>query len=146
MVRNFWRTLEVPLINCEINLILTSSANCFIRDASFENQVPTFTTTYTKLYFSVVTLSTQDNAKLLQQLKSSFKRTINWNKYQPKVTVQEQNRYLDYLIDPSFQVVNGIFVLLFENNTGRASYKRYYLPQVEIRDYNAMIDGRNFFD
>ena len=82
-----------------------------------------------KLYVPVVTLSTQDNAKLLQQLKLVFKRTINWNKCQSKVTVQKQNRFLDYLTDPSFERVNRLFVLSFENNTGRASYTRYYFHE-----------------
>ena len=71
---------------------------------------------------------------------------LYWNKYQSKVTIQEWHLYLDYLIDPSFQEVTRLFVLSFENNNGRASYKRYYLPQAEIKDYNVMIDGRNFFD
>ena len=79
---NFWRTLEMPLINCEINLILTWSMNCFIVDKSLNNQAATFPIRDTKLYVSAVTLSTQDNSKLLQQLKSGFKSTINWNKYQ----------------------------------------------------------------
>ena len=88
---NFWRNLRMPFINCEINLLLTWSASCFIIDDPVNNQVTTFTIIYTKLYVPVVTLSTQDNAKLLQQLKSGFKRTINWNKYQSKVTEQEQS-------------------------------------------------------
>ena len=78
------------------------------------------------LYVPFVTLSTQDNMKLLQHLKSGFKRTINWNNYQSKVTAQEQNRYLDYLIDPSFQGVNRLFVLIFENNRDQASYKSIF--------------------
>ena len=78
---NFWRTLEMPLINCEVNLILTWSADCVIIYTNVANQVPTFTITETNLYVPVVTLSTQDNAKLLPQLKSGFKRTISWNKY-----------------------------------------------------------------
>ena len=82
----------------------------------------------------------------MQQLKSGLKTTFNWNKYQSKVTVQEQNRYLDFLIDPSFQIVNRPFVLSFENNGGRTSYTRYYLPLVEIKGYNVMIYIRNFFD
>ena len=86
---NFWRTLEMSLINCEINLILTCSKNCFIIDAPVKNQLPTSTITDTKLYVPVVNLSTQDNAKLLEQLKSGFKRTINWNKYESKVTVHK---------------------------------------------------------
>ena len=76
---NFWRTLEMPLINCEVELILTWLKNCVISSATGETK---FKITETKLYVPVVTLSTQDNAKLLQQLKSGFKRTINWNKYQ----------------------------------------------------------------
>ena len=81
----------MPLINCEINLILTWSANCFIIDDPVNNQMPTFELTDTKLYVPVVTLSTQVNSKLLQQLKSGFKGTINWNKHHSKVTIQERN-------------------------------------------------------
>ena len=62
---NSWRTLQIPLINCEINLILTWSANCFIIDASIVNQIPTFVITDTKRYVPVVTSSVQDNGKLL---------------------------------------------------------------------------------
>ena len=86
----------------------------------------------TKLYVPVVTLSTQENAKFLQQLKSGFIRTINWNKYQsdPKRYVQDQ--YLNHLVDPSFQGVNRLFVLPFETENGRTSHSEYYLPKVEI--------------
>ena len=117
---NFWKTIEMPLINREITLILTWFANCLIIDAPVDNQVPKFTITDTKLYVSGVTLSI---SKLSQQLKSGLKRTINWNKYQPKVTAQERNQYLDYLFDPSFQGVNRLFVLSFENNACQTSYK-----------------------
>ena len=99
-----------------------------------------------KLYVPVVTLSTQENIKLLKQLEFGFKRTINRNKYLAKTTNQVQNRYLDFLIDPSFQGVNRLFVLSFEYDDGRESHKQYYLLTVEIKDYNVMIDGRNFFD
>ena len=71
----------------------------------------TFAITDTKCYILVVTLSTQDNTKLLQQLKSRLKRSINWNNYQSKVSIGAQNQYLYYLIDASFQVVNRLFVL-----------------------------------
>ena len=81
---NFWRALEMRLINCEVNLILIWSTNCVIVYSNVVNQVPTFEITETNLYVSVVTLSTHDNAKLLPQLKSSFKRTISWNKYLSK--------------------------------------------------------------
>ena len=70
---------------------------------------------FTKIYFLVVTLSTQDNAKLLQQLNSGFIRTIHWNKYQSKVTIQRQNQYLIFLINPSFQRVSRISVLSLED-------------------------------
>ena len=75
-----------------------------------------------------------------------MKRTINWDKYEPKVRVQEQNRYLDLLINPSFQGVNRFFAFSFENNDGKTSYMIYYLPLVEIKGYNVVIDGRNFLN
>ena len=113
---NFQKTLEVQLINCEINLILNWSANCFISADTLTNQLPKFPIANTKLYVPVVTLSTQENAKLLQELKLGFINTINRNKYQPKVTIQRPGQYFDYLIDPSFQGVNRIFVLSVEDN------------------------------
>ena len=103
-----------------------------------------FKITDTKLYVPVVTLSTQDNEKLLQQLKSGFKRTINWNKYQSKVSPEIRNQYLDFLIEPSFQGINRLFVLLFENEENRKVHTGYYLPKVELKDYNVMIDGKTF--
>ena len=90
---SFWRTLEIPLINCDITVILTWSANGFIIDNLVDNQVPKFALTEKKFYVPVVILSTQDNEKLLQQLKSDFKRTIKWDKYQSKVNIQDQNQY-----------------------------------------------------
>ena len=88
---NFWRTLEIPLINCEITLLLTWSASCVIVSTDDANQNATFTITDTKLYVPVVTLSQQDNAKLLEQLQSGFKRVIDWNKYLPKPELLAQN-------------------------------------------------------
>ena len=142
-LNNFWRTLEMPLINCEVNIILTWSKDCVITNSTVAEK---FTITETKLYVPVVSLSTEDNAKLLQLLKSSFKRTINWNKYESSVRRFAQNRYLNYLINPNFQGVNRLFLLSFENENDRTSHSTYYLPKVEIKDYNVMIDGRNFFD
>ena len=143
---NFWRTLEMPLINCEISLQLKRSKKCILVAGTANNQNPSFQINDTKLNVSVVTLSTQENIKLLKQLESGFKRTINWNKYLAKTTNQARNRYLDYLIDPSFQGVNRHFVSSFEDDDGRESQKQYCFPTVEIKDYNGMIDGRNFFD
>ena len=78
----------MPLINCEISLQLKWSKNCILVAGTVANQIPEFKITDTKLYIPVVTLSTQDNIKLLQQLESGFKRTINWNKCLPKTTNQ----------------------------------------------------------
>ena len=139
---NFWRTLEMPLINCAVELIFTWSAGCVMIYADAANQVPTFTITETNLYVPVVTLSAQGNAKLLPQLTSGFKRTIIWNKYLPKPELLARNASLNHLIEPSFQGINRLFLLAFE----RTSNKRYYIPNVEIKDYNVMIDGKNVFD
>ena len=138
---NFWRTLEMPLIDSEINLDLNWPENRIIVATNVAAQSTTFSITDTKLYVPLVTLSTQDNPKLFEQLRSGFERTINWNKYHSKVSTEKQNQYLDFLIDPSFQGVNGLFVLTFENEGQRRSYKRYYLPTVELKNYNVMIDG-----
>ena len=92
---NFRRTLEMSLINCEVNLELTWSRDCVITNSTGTGK---FAITETKLYVPFVNLSTQDNAKLLQQLKSGFKRTINWNKYEPSIKTFAKNRYLNHLI------------------------------------------------
>ena len=136
----------MPLINCELELILDWSVSCVIIYINVANQVPTFTIKETNLYVPVVTLSTNDNSKLLPQLKNGFKRTITWNKYLVKSELLARNVNLNHLIDPSFQGVNRRFVLVFEDDAQRASNKRYYIPNVEIKDYNVMIDGKNFFD
>ena len=143
---NFRRALEMPLINCEINLILTWSANCAIAYSNVPNQGATFAITETKLYIPVVTLLTKDNSKLLQHLKSGFKIITNWNKYLTKPELLAQNPKLNHLVEPSLQGVSRLFVLAFENDAQRTSNKRYYLPNVEIKDYNVMIDGKNFFN
>ena len=137
----------MPLINCEVNLILTWSAKCVIIYTDATNQILTFTITEANLHVPVVTLSTQGNAKLLPQLKSGFKRTISWNKYLAKPELLAQNSNLNHLIESSFQGVNRLFVLSFQHdndNDWRTSNKRYYIPNVEIKDYNVMIDGKNF--
>ena len=109
------------------------------------NQGATFSITDTKLYVLVVTLSTQDNAKLLKQQESGFKRTINWNKYQSKRSIERPNPYLDYLIDPRFQ---GTYRLLFYHLkiilTKRVTSDIF--PTAEITGYNVMIDGQTSFD
>ena len=101
------------LIDCEINIILNWSANHVIVPTAAPNQNVTIVITDTKPYVQVVTLSIKNNVKLWDQLKSGFKRTINWNKYQSKGSIQPQNHYLNYLIDASFK---GVFILSFEDN------------------------------
>ena len=131
----------MSLINCEVNLILTWLSICVI---TYSTGVGRFAITDTKLYVPVVTLSTQENAKLLQQLKSGFKRTINWNKFQSDPNTYAQNSYLNPLVDPSFQGINRLFILPFENEDDRESHSNYYLPKVKVKNYNVMIDAKNF--
>ena len=133
----------MPLINCVFNLILTRSSICVITNST---GVGRFAITDTKRYVPVATLSTQDNSKLLQQLKSGFKWTINWNQYQSDPKTFAQNIYLNHFVDQSFQGANRLFVLSFENEDDRTSHLNYYLPKVTIKYYNVMIDGKNFFD
>ena len=113
---NFWRTFEMPLINCEIILQFKWTEDCILVAGTVTNQVADFKITDTKLYIPDVTLSTQDNIKQLKQLESGFKRTINWNKYLPKETPEAQNRYSNILIDPNFQGINRL--LVFCSNYG----------------------------
>ena len=106
---NFWRTLEIPLINGEVNFILNWYANCVIMSTNVANQNASFTITETKLHVPAVILSTQDNAKLLTQLKSDLKRTTTWNKYLSKPELLAENRNLNHLVEPSFQGINRLF-------------------------------------
>ena len=121
---NFCITFEMPLINCEINLIFIWSANCVIVYTDVTNQGATFAITEMKLCVPVVALSTQDNAKLLQQLKSVFKRIINWNKYLSKLELLARNPNLNHLVEQSFQGVKRLFALAFEDDAQRTSNKR----------------------
>ena len=161
---NFWRHSNIPLINCEVELILTSFKNCVLIDKStseadynadpnvYEIDSPEnaiFKIADTKLFVPVVTLSKEDDIKLLEQLKSGFKGTIKWNKYRSQMTIQPQNNNLNYLIDPTFMNVNRLFVLSFprNNNTdSRYSFSNYYVPKVRVNDFNALIDRKSFFD
>ena len=98
-----------------------------------------------KLYVPVVTLSAENDNKLLEQLKPGF-RSIKWNKYMSQMSNQNKKNNLNYLIDPTFSNVNRLFVLSFENEDDRTSYYKYYVPSVEIKDYNVLIDGNAFFE
>ena len=141
---NFWRTLDMPLINCEVSLTLTWSKNCVLTDITTQTaraaqgdnpareriDAPTnatFKITDTKLNFPVVTLSTENDKTLLEQLRTGFKRTIKWNKYRSEMTNQTKN---NNLIDPAFTKVDRLFVLSFENENDRTSFSKYYVPNI----------------
>ena len=159
---NFWRSLDIPLINCEITLILTWYIECVLVRRALRNtpnpqpnppiaatESPTsvkFEISDCKLYVPIVTLSAENDKKLLEQLKSGFKRTIKWNKYMSQMSNQNKNNNLNYLIDPTFSNVNRLFVLSFENEDDRTSYYKYYIRNVEIKDYNVLIVGNAFFE
>ena len=105
--------------------------------------------TSTKLYVPVVNFSINDNIKFLENIKQGFKRTILWNKYRSEITTQTKNNNLDYLIDPTFRNINRLFALSFKNSNDdptRDSFDDYYIPLVEIKDFNALIDNKPFFD
>ena len=109
----------------------------------------TFKIADTQLYVPVVTLSKENDTKILEQLQSGFKRTIKWNEYRSQMTIQSNNNNLNYLIDPTFTNVNRLFVLSFSRNNNtdnRDSFSHYYVPNVEIKDFNVLIDGKSFFD
>ena len=125
---------------------MTWSSTCVLVSTNVANQNTTFAITNAKLYVPVVTLSTQENTKFLQQLTSGFKRVINWNKYLSRPELLARNQNLNHLVEPSFQGINRLFVLAFENDDHRVSANRYNLPTVEIKGYNIMINGENFFD
>ena len=97
------------------------------------------------MYVPVVTLSAENDNKLLEQLKTGFKRTIKWNKYRLEMSNQTKNNNLNYLIDPTLTNVNKLFVLTFENEDDRTSFSKYYVPKVEVKDFNVLIDGKPFF-
>ena len=98
------------------------------------------------MYVPVVILSAENDNKLLEQLKAGFKRTIRWNKYRSEMSNQTKSNNLNYLIDPTFTNVNSLFVLSYENENDRTSFSKYYLPKVEIKDFNVLTEGKPFFE
>ena len=158
---NFWRTLDISLINCEVSLTLTWSEKCVITSKATREADPdadpavdeinnptnaTFKIKDTKLYVPVVTLSAENDNKLLRQLKTGFKRTIKLNRYRSEMSNQTNNNNLNYLIDPAFTNVNRLFVLPFENENDRTSFSKYYVPEVEIKDLDVLINGKPLFE
>ena len=113
-----------------------------------------FKITDTKLYVPTVTLSKENDTKLLEQLKLGFKRSIKWNKYRLQITIQPQNNNLNYLVDPTFKNVNRLFVLPFQRAAGennatkdyRDYFSHYYLQNARIKNFNVLIAGKSVFD
>ena len=150
---NFWKSLKMLLVNCEVSLALSWPETCVI--TSMEKRIlvaaqpnrsdspesAAYTIEDCKLYVPVVTLSAKTDNKLLEQLE----RTIKWNKYRSEMSNQTKNN-LNYLIDPTFTNVNRLIVLTFENEDDRTSFPKYYPPKVEIKDFNVLIDGKPFFE
>ena len=143
---------------CEINLILRWSENYVFTSKATRDADPnanlavaaidnptnaTFKITDSKLYAPVVTLSTKNDKKLLEQLRE---RTVKWKRYRSEITNQTKNNNLNYLSDPTFTKVNRLFVLPFENENDRTSFSKYCVPNVQVKDFNVLIDGKSFSD
>ena len=154
-ISNFFRSLEILLINCKIHLELEWDPNCLLcSDDAAGNNNATFQITDTKLYVSIVTLSTKDTTHLTNLLSEGFKRSVFWNKYKIErhTVAANANNHWRALLDASFQGANRLFVLAFNVTAGdaglvnREGYRKNYLPRVETKKYNVLIDGRNFYD
>ena len=154
---NFFRSLEMPLINCKIKLNLTWKKECVL---STDNDVaapnldnnPVFIISDTKLYVPVVILSKEDDKGFIEQQNKGFQRSIYWNEYKTKEQdeVANANAFKYISLDPSFQGVKRLFVMAYDNANANRSTRngrtRYYLPTIDLNKYNVIIDGRNFYD
>ena len=149
---NFWRSLEMPLINCNVYLELNWIENCILSSAG---DTAKFVITDTKLHVPIVTLSTKYSTNLAKQLNEGFKRSAYWNSCETKpAKVIEQGKNLYELLNASFHGVKRLFVPAYviaasddaDQEVGIKDNKKYFLPRGEIKNYNALIDGRNFYD
>ena len=146
---NFFRSLEMPLINCKIKLNLTWKKECVLSNQT-SNAV--FIINDTKLYVLVVTLSKEDNKDFIEQQNKGFQRSIYWNEYKTKEKTEDGNansvKYNN--LDPSFQDVNRLFVMAYsrenDDQPTRNGRTKYYLPRIDLKIYNVLIDGRYFYD
>ena len=143
----------MPLINCKIELSLNWIERCLLTNAN----TAIFRITDAKLFLLIVTLSAEDNVKLLKLLSEGFKRTVYWNEYKVndnkivEIANNNEEKYIRELLDSSWQGLKRLFVLAYNNKEGNNnvsvdSYKKYFLPRVKIEYYNIEIDGRNFND
>ena len=151
---NFWRSSEMPLINCKVGFLLGWYEECILSNAG---NAATFTITDAKLYVPIVTLKAEDNTKLSKLLSKGFKRPIYWNEYKVipnkivEIAANNEEKYIRELLDSSYQGVKRLFVLAYNNTAGDNqvsvdSYKKYFLPRVKIENCNIEIDGKNFYD
>ena len=143
---NFWRSLEMPLINCKVEISLKWIENCILSNS---RTATTFKITDAKPYIPIFTLKTEDNTKLSKLLSQVFKRPIYWNEY--KVIPEKiygANENIRILIDPSWQGINRLFVLAYLNDaTSTANLNRkYFLPRIKIKNYNIQIDDQPIND
>ena len=146
---NFFRTLEMPLINCKVKLNLAWKKECVLSTAADD---AVFIINDTKLYVPVVTLSKEDNKDFIEQQNKGFQRSIYWNEYKTKEQTENADanavKYIN--LDPSFQGVNRLFLMAHSrvdnNQATRNCQQKYYLPRINLKKYNVIIDGRNFYD
>ena len=147
-LRNFFRSLEMPLINCKIKLNLKWKKECVLSTGAGE---AVCIINDTKLYVPVVTLSKEDNKDFIEQQNKGFQRSIYWNEYKTKEINEDAyanvSKYIN--LDPSFQGVNRLFDMAYNRANGqptRNGQQKYYLPRIDLEKYNVIIDGRNFYD
>ena len=145
---NLFRSLEMPLINCKIKLNLTWKKECVL---STDAGDAVFIINDTKMFVPVVTLSKEDNKDFIEQQNKGFQRSIYWNEYKTKeINENADANVFKYInLDPSFQGVNRLFVMAYNNandNPTRNGQQKYYLPRIDLSKYNVIIDGRNFYD
>ena len=145
---NFFRSLEMPLINCKIKLNLTWKKECVL-STDIGNSV--FIINDTKLYVPVVTLSKEDNKDFIEQQNKGFQRSIYWNEYKTKEQTEnaDANVFKYINLDPSFQGVNRLFAMAYNNTENanqptRNGQQKYYLPRIDLKKYNVIIDGKKF--
>ena len=142
---NFFRSLEMPLINCKIRLELNWTKNCAMSTVGNNDNQTTFPITSTKLYVPIITLTSKDNVNLTKQLNEGFKRSVYWNEYKSKIGTKSANdqTLTRFLLDASSQGVIGLLVVAFDNTTlangndrldrvRRNSHRKYFLPRVDI--------------
>ena len=148
---NFWRSLKMPLFNCKVHLELNLIENCIL---SSDAESAKFKIMDAKLPVPIVTSSTKDNVNLAKQLNDGFRRFVYWNRYQTiPAKVIEKGRNIYELLRTSFQGAKRLFVFAYfiaandaNNKAGTKVNKNYFLPRVEINNYNVLIDGINFYD